>query len=747
MASKRGKKQISSAFASLGIDRPKKLQASTSSNHKVRSRWFQGRAAWPFREAPVGTLIRERTRARAALGAVPATEVWHPVGPSNIGGRMTSLVVHPEDADRIWAGAAGGGVWRSTDGGQHWEPLWHGQPTLNVGSLAMDPQNPEILYCGTGEANLSADSYAGIGVFRSTNGGDTWLLLAPAETAGLPTRIGALAIDPEDSMHLRLGGLGFSSTVPSGMFVSRDGGVTWAREGFVADGRYWCHDIAFDPRDSRVLYTSVTAQGAGSGLWKSENGGRTWRQLTEGLPFGASIGRASLAIAPANSKVIYTLLAAAADPMGAALGIYKSKDAGESWEEVGGGALDEERQISYNNTIAVHPRRYNHVICGGVDLHLTTDGGRTWRQVTRWNQERGEPDYAHADHHKVVFPAADPGRVYAMNDGGMDVSPDGGETWENRSNGLAVTMFYDLDVSQVDPGLFGGGAQDNGTLLTANGGAADFFEITGGDGGWMVLDTNDPGHLVASVYNFNIFRFRSTSGWANISPPAEPEEQASIWMCFIVLDPADSNVIVTGTSRVWRSPDDGASWSPISPFLDGSSITALEISRASSQRIYAGTENGGFFRSIDGGATWSPNLQDRLPGFTITRIASKPDDPEVVVCTVANFGHSHVFCSNDGGLTWRDIDRRRLPDVPHHVVLIPSQSPDRIYVGNDAGVFVSPDLGSSWFDLSSNLPSSMVVDLVLQEEQNTLTAATYGRSLWRLRLPPSLASGGGIAIS
>jgi len=368
-----------------------------------------------------------------------------------------------------------------------------------------------------------------------------------------------------------------------------------------------------------------------------------------------------------------------------------------------------------------------------VDLHQTKDGGRTWKKVTRWNAKRGTSSYAHADHHALLMPAARPGRVFDMNDGGMDLSEDGGATWTNRSNGLAATMFYDLDVAQSDGRMYGGGSQDNGTIITITGEPDRFFEIDGGDGGWMVIDPTTTGHLFASAYNVQIDRFRAGSGWTHVSPP-EPSPR-SFWMVYLDLDPARPTTVFVGTSRVWRSRTDGDSWQDVSGVLDGSAITAVDVGRAASRRICVGTENGGFFRSTDGGDTWSGNLASAaLPGLAITRIESHPTDADVVYLTVGNFGKRHVFRSADGGRTWRNLDEGKLPAVPYHAVAVPSGAPRTVYVAGDAGIFVSTDEGASWRDLTRNLPNVSFVDLVHHEKDGTLTAATYGRSAWRVRI-------------
>jgi photosystem II stability/assembly factor-like uncharacterized protein len=242
-------------------------------------------------------------------------------------------------------------------------------------------------------------------------------------------------------------------------------------------------------------------------------------------------------------------------------------------------------------------------------------------------------------------------------------------------------------------------------------------------------------HLYASYYHMGIHRWRNGRS-RDVSPPASKSEADAAWMVYITMDPNNPNTVFTGSTRVWRTKNDGKKWRAVSPVLDGSSISVIEIAPADSKRIYVGTENGGFFRSLDGGATWSANLAGAsLPGYTITRIDSAAKlGADFLLVTIGNFGHSHLFCSRDGGKTWEDMDNGQLPDVPHHAVVIRPDEPKTVYVGNDAGVFVSDDSGITWMNMTRNLPNVMVVDLVLHEKDRTLSAATYGRSLWRTRI-------------
>jgi photosystem II stability/assembly factor-like uncharacterized protein len=720
-------------------ERARKAESADASvhsgtTHKARSAWFQARESWPTREAPIDVLTSERARVASEVPPAAGTAQWTPVGPANIGGRMTCAVCHPSAAERLWAGAAGGGVWHSPDAGKTWQAQWHDEASLNIGALALDVQDPDVIYCGTGEANLSADSHPGVGLYRSLNAGGSWQPLAVADIAGLPRRIGALAVDPFDPSHLLAGGVAHRDGGASGLFVSTDGGVSWARVSLIGTSSYRCHDARFHPARQDVIYVTISALGMQSGIWRSTDGGTGWQQLRVGLPSPDLILRTSLALAPSDPDVLYAQMGTPGRPS-QVLGLFRSADGGDTWRSIGGQHFASERQMSYNNAIVVHPTDPDHVLCGGVDLHRTTDAGQHWTQVTRWNADRGAADYAHADHHALVMPAAQPGLVYDLNDGGMDFSSDGGATWENRSNGLATNMFYDLVVAQINGQVIAGGAQDNGTLITPDGQPDSYFELTGGDGGWVVIDPTDVNHIFSTAQGMIIIRHRSSDGFTEVSPPETSEIRSAIWMVFMAMDSSNPTTLFTGSVRVWRTTDDGDSWQVVSDSLDGSPITALEVARADSSRIYVGTENGGFYRSTDGGDTWSGNLASSvLPGFTITRLESRADDAEAVYATVANFGNRHVFRSADGGLTWVDIDRGELGDPPFHSIAVPRSHPTRVYVCGDVGVFVSDDQGATWTNLTRNLPTVMVVDLVYHEADHTLTAATYGRSIWRLQV-------------
>lgn len=710
--------------------KPRRVKSLSFNTHKARARWFENRETWPFREVNMSAYHEERARFDSTSPSSPVS--WQRAGPTNIGGRMTSLAVDPADPARLVAGAAGGGVWASSDAGQTWNALWHRQPTLNVGAVAMDPSDPQVIYVGTGEANLSADSHPGVGVFVSRDGGASWGVLADADASDLPNRIGTLVVDPNDGQHILLGGVSHSPTdIREGMYRSTDGGITWSRENGISPGRYRCHEIRFGA--GQTIFATIDARSVLSGVWRSRDGGVTWVQLQNGLPSGDHLGRGALAIAPSDQDRVYVQFSTRA---GGVRGIFRSDDEGDNWQSIAGSHFDFERQMTYNNTIVVHPTDPDHVLCGGVEIHRTMDGGANWQKRTRWNADIGDSDYAHADQHALVMPAAAAGRVYAMNDGGMDVSLDGGTSWENRSDGLEVCMFYDFTVAQSDADFYGGGMQDQGTNVTTSGGTDDHFMINGGDGGWFEIDPGNPLHFFSSSQRMRILRFRGDlqPPWADVSPlPPASAERRSVWMVYITMDPNDSQRVFTGTSRVFRTDDDANTWPAVSGSLDGSTITAIEVCRADSDRIYVGTINGGIFRSDDGGDNWSGDLSGpALPGRTVTRIAASPTDADSVFCTVGGFGHRHVFRSSDGGMVWVDADQGQLPDAPHHGLAISPTNPDHIFVAHDFGVSASLDGSATWQNITGDLPNQMVVDLAIHEANELLFAATYGRSAWVL---------------
>ncbi|MBY0506706.1 MAG: hypothetical protein K2X03_22495 [Bryobacteraceae bacterium] len=720
-----------------------------------RSQWFSDRSAQPGHEADVSALVGARAAGNPAIR-------WESLGPFNVGGRATSLVVDPREPRRVWLGSAAGGVWVSSDSGKTWESVWDDDLVQNIGALALDPRAPHSLFVGTGEANLTLDSYPGTGLYQSAGGG--WALIGGTQRADtgdpLPSRIGAIAIDHVSPRgHILLGSASTVRSEPAGLYEGHelaDGSWEWkAISGFVFGGDpqsqvpvrasvpYRCHSVLFHPERSEAI-VSVNLRGWRSGLWRCCDG--EWQQLTKGLPPSEAFGRVSLARAPSDPDVLWAYAGHRREGM---LGVFFSRNGGDTWHATGEDYFAQQRSTHYNNCIAVHPQHPDQVICGGQDLHRSTDGGQTWEQITEFNLPPHDPHYAHADHHALAI--TPDGWVYDANDSGLAFSENFGASWQTREAGLVTTMFYDLDVAPTHAEVISGGAQDNGTLVhNLNTPKGLFSRVLSGDGGWTVFNPDDASHLWGSSQHINI-AVANNGRFRDATPDGlDEEETGEVWMSYLAMDTsagrAQPRPVLLGTTRIWKTIDNGVSWKPASPVLDGSTVTAIEIADANPRFVYAGTQRGGVFRSVDGGNYWSENLAGvDLPYRLITRMESHPQNHRHVLLTIAatppaqkgaeRRAYGHVFLSLDAGLTWRNANPDlRLPNVPHTSLAFETVAPFRAFVGTDIGVFAGRWDGAkyAWENVSGTLPNVIVTDLVYHRGAQALFAATYGRGIYRL---------------
>ena len=772
-------------------------QGGAFDTHKDRSQWFYQRAAFPLRDAPPEA--HERFWEHPESYAHIADVKWTNAGPTNHAGRVTCLVIDPKNSKNLYAGAAAGGVWKSTNGGQSWDPCWPRLLNHNIGALATHPVNSNQLYCATGEGNLSADSYPGSGIYMTLDGGATWTPVFTAPDGGplsdqaraqLPRRVGTIAWGRvgENDYRIALGAVSSSESLPAALYLD-EGGFGLQPNVFWGIRSYNCYSVVFHPTKPAWLYVAIEPRGAGNGIWRSEDFGKTWRRLKNGLPPGEACGRISLANAACMPSQLYALISSRKHGV---LGVFRSDDEGENWREIGGAHFAGESQMSYNNTIAVNPLHSDNVVCGGVNLHLTKDGGATWTEVT--TGQRGNagdpfpPNFVHDDHHAVVITRE--GVIYSANDGGVAMSEDGGRTWHDRSSGIVNTMFYAADVAQSNSKVFGGGAQDSGTLIAGvpekqgepPRSETEFARVLPGDGGWLEFNPVDEEHVFGSTSDLILSRHdrghpwafgRQLSGWkpVSISPDvittAEKEQRAIAVMEIEPVRRPGLKKVWVGTSRLWQTADDGATWEPVSPFFDYSAVSAIECACSDTRVLYVGTSAGGIFRSKDGGKTWSDDMSTAMiPRRLITRIVTHPKSAEIVVAAVASTGvpgtslhrvddhgqtpeqlpYSHIFMSSDSGESWRSLDGKYLPDVVYNALTFETEEPFRLFAGGDAGVWVStiPKEGgdvtwNQWASIAGNMPNVVVSDLIYHAKDRILTAATYGRGFWRLVVEPPAA--------
>ncbi len=677
-----------------------------------REEAFRFPRAYPFEHIPEGARLRALQQAHAlemkiGKAALLAPQPrWYPIGPFTVGGRVRTIVHHPNKDGWLYIGAAAGGIWRTTDGGQTWEPLFDQGNSLSFGALAIDPNNPDVLYAATGEMSNNIDSYLGAGIFKSTDGGHSWTPI------GL-THVGAFSKIEVHRLNSRLVFAGATKSFP-GLWRSADGGQTWERT-FIGS----VTDLSLNPRDTAEIFIGV----AGRGVFRSTDGGRTWQPSSTGLP--ATLGRVCVQQAPSDPNILFALVEqGGAGGIGA---IYKSTNRGQSWSLSYQGQSDFfNGQGWYNAYIVIHPTNPNIVLAGGIDIYRTADGGATWTNVT-FGYSGGN---VHVDQHAAVFNPLNPSVVYAANDGGMYRSTDAGLTWTPINNGLAITQFYAMAIDQSKDSVNYGGTQDNGTLGSRG---ANWGAVAGGDGFFVVVDPDNPNVLYGEFPNGDLWkRNLATGSFQRITNGIDPNDPA-YWSAPLVMDPTNPQTLYHGRRRLYATYNGGASWEPISPPLTGS-ITAIGVSAAAPNIIFIGSQRGEVWRTSNGGQTWENVGKNGLPNRFVTDFALSESDPGTVYVTLSGFGTGHVWRSTDTGRTWQDISTG-LPDIPVNAIVLDPLNEQRMFVGTDIGVFATLDGGATWFPYGTGLPRAPVVDLAIHHRRRLLRAATHGRSMWEVALP------------
>ncbi|HMB68991.1 MAG TPA: hypothetical protein VKU85_06750, partial [bacterium] len=733
-------------------------QAPEGGRGPVPNEWFLVQRAWPQDDVRTDARLEAYEQARvlrAEAAALRSAAAWTPVGPTNVGGRIADLVCHPTNPNVCWAGAAEGGVMKTTDGGQTWIPKSDFESSLSMGDLAIDPTNPQILYAGTGEPNGGGGSvtYGGTGVLKSTDGGDTWTI------TGLPDSrfIGRVAVSPGDPDQVFVAALGslFSPSPDRGVYRSTDAGGSW-QQVLALNDTTGAVDVAVHPTDPDVVYAAMWERlrapdnidygGPSCGIWRSTDGGDTWSQLTNGLPSGSNLGRIGLAVAPSAPSTVYSIWA---DESGDFLGVYKSTNAGDSWTQTNDGALFNVFATFgwWFGQIRVSPVDEDVVFAVGYEVWRSTNGGATWTNVG---------SSMHVDHHALEF--ASNGDIYEGNDGGLYKSVNGGTVWSKLPD-LAATQFYAIEVDESDPTRRYGGAQDNGTNRTLTGASDNWTNILGGDGFAPLVNPVDNSYVYAQAQYGALYR--STNGGSSFSYAAGQLTGRINWSMPIVFDPSDPSVLYAGTDRVFRSTNHAAGWSAISADLtDGAgagnrvygTITTLAVAPSDPDVIWAGTDDAHVWVTTNGGSSWT-QVGLTLPQRWITRVAVDPAAANVSYVTLSGFRwdepYPHVFRSTDYGASFQDISSN-LPQAPVNDIVPDPGLPSVLYVATDTGVYVTTNLGLSWSQLGTGLPNVVVSDLRLHEITQTLYAGTYGRSMWSLPLAsvvvaagPAVEGGGG----
>lgn len=639
----------------------------------------------------------------AAYAAPPAAgSPWVTIGPRNINGRVKCLAVHPTDPQTVYAGAANGGVWKSTDGGQSWDSLWNSEESLAVGGLAIAPTNPDVIYAATGEWTPGyINVFPGAGMFVSTNGGNSW-----TQHTGLTSRrVSQVLVSPTDENIVYVAGL-------NGFEVSIDGGATWntLRTGQISDA-------VIDSTDADVMYINIVDDG----IHKTTDGGATWNLLNNG-PTGAAADWIRLAIGVAGVSGTDFVIAKRSGTL------YITKDGGSTWSTVAGS----HGGVSYHawcNLVAVSPSNEDILLAGGAGQYQRSpDGGVSWVNLIG----------LHADHHRAVFAPSSPSIVYSCNDGGVYRSDDAGATFKKVSHGLIITQFYDVSAWDTIGTVVGGGTQDQGTNFSHGG--LTWQKLLGADGGYFVIHPGNP-RIMYGEFQYTDIRkttngggiwVQCTAGITGITP----------WTGVITMDPNNPDTLFTGTQKIFRTTDGCATaWGLSSQDLTGS-VTSIAVARSNSNRVYAATTSGMIVRSDDGGATspWADKTAAPLPPIRICKdiVVDDTDEDRVLAVFGGTTGgaSSHVFVSTDGGNNWTDISSD-LPDVSVNGAVFDPNDANILYVGTDVGVFRTINGGTSWQAFDNGIPNVVISDLTADPEDQLLIAATFGRGMYKVSIAPA----------
>ncbi len=689
------------------------------------------------------------------------------IGPAFTAGRITDFAVEPGHPERFWAATASGGIWKTRNSGTTWETVFDGQSSYSIGCLAMEPGNPNVVWVGTGENNSQRSVSFGDGVYRTRDGGKNWDKLGLEESE----HIGMIAIDPRDPDTVFVAAQGplWRSGGDRGLYKTTDAGATWRRVLHV-DEDTGVNEVHMDPRDPDLMYASSYQRrrhvwtlingGPGSTIWKSEDGGESWRKTEKGLP-KVDKGRIGLDLSPVDPDVVYAIVEAA---MGEG-GIFRSSDRGETWQK-------------QSSKMSSSPQYYNELVCDPADvdkvymldtfLQVTRDGGKTWSRVERKDR--------HVDDHALWINPANTDHLLVGCDGGVYESWDAGAAWEFKAN-MVLGQYYRVSVDDTEPFYHVyGGTQDNNSQggpsrTTSRAGITneDWYVTVGGDGYEALAEPGNP-DIVYTMWQYGgLVRYDKKSREAvDIKPreaPGEPPVKWN-WDSPLIVSPHSPTRLYFAANVLFRSDDRGDSWTQVSPDLTRQldrnqlevmgrvwgvdtvsknrstsfygNIVSLSESRLVEGLLYVGTDDGLVQVSEDGGGSW--RAVDAFPGVPelsyVSRLEASKHDPDTVYLAFSNHKMGdfkpYLLVSEDRGRTWASI----AGDLPEREIVWSlgedAEKPGMLFAGTEFGVYFSPDRGGRWIRMKSGLPTIAVRDLDIQEREGDLVLGTFGRSFYVL---------------
>ncbi len=711
---------------------------------------------------------------------------WKHIGPLRMSGRVTDVAVPINRPFTFYVATASGGLWKTINEGTTWEPMFDEAPSGSTGAVAVAPSDPSIVWVGLGEANILRSTMAGTGVYKSVDEGKTWQHMGLADSHHV-ARIIVHPVHPE-IVYVAACGHEYTSNEERGVFKTTDGGMTWTKV-LYEDEWTGAIELSMSLTEPDTLYASMWHRvrrawsdplpGPGGGIYKTTDGGATWKKLSEGLPAPGKIGRMGVAVAPSNAQFVYVLVdnhefaRQAKDDELDSYGrqrkdviigaeVYRSTDAGATFEKMSGDDKEIKGLFSTYGWVfgqlRVHPTDPATIFCLGVPLLKSADGGKTFLVV----------DYSqlHGDHHALWIDPANPNYIINGNDGGINISYDGGTTFKNLEN-LPCVQFYNVAVDNEKPFNVYGSIQDNGSWsgpsnhVPGRHPESRWRSIPGGEASYIAVDPEDPNTLYSESFYGNIMRSTTTPRATKSIVPKPGADEPPLrgqWLAPFVLSPHNSRIIYHGMNFVFRSVDRGEHWDRISPDLTRNNperqgnisfatMTTLSESSLKFGLIYAGTDDGQVHVTRDGGLNWKSLTRGLSQDKWISRVVASRFKEGTVYLTqngkTDNDFQAYVWRSDDYGETWQDISGS-IPGGPVNVIFEDPRSVEILYLGTDLGAYVSRDRGQTWSVLGSNLPITFVHDLVVHPRDFIAVIATHGRGMFTLDVtslvPPAEAA-------
>jgi photosystem II stability/assembly factor-like uncharacterized protein len=728
---------ISSCLREKSGHKPQDLLAEKN----FPNEYFFMQRTWPDSKFSVKAYEQAMHEARTAA-AVKSTGFdaeWTVQGPGNIGARANTIAVHPTDENIIYAGFSNGGVWKTTDGGASWAPIFDDQLWPAIGDIAIDPNDPETVYAGTGDPNITFYPMLGDGLYKSTDGGATWTNLGPMA----PRIISKIILHPTKPgvIYVSTMGLPFERNNDRGLYKTSDGGATWQQVLFISN-QAGITDVVMDPFDPNTLYASgwdrirnneeSIVDGPGARVFKTTDGGDTWMQMTTGLP-AEDMGRTSLAISSTNPGVVYVRFAGTDSQLA---GIFKTENGGTNWNPIDITGLEDALGGFgwYFSRMAVNPLDDNELYILGVEIWHRDPATGLWESINPpWWQY-----IVHADKHDLVFSASN--TMYLATDGGLYKTADNGANWEDIED-IPTTQFYRVAYNPHAPDLYYGGAQDNGTT---GGNAASFGEwerIYGGDGFQPLFHPGDPQVFYVETQNGSI-SVTDDGGysWYGATDGISGSDRRN-WDMPYIMSPHNPDVFYTGTFRVYKST------AGVYPYFEAISedltdglilnpryhnISTLSKSPILEGLLYVGTADGNVWRTDDDGTTWT-EISAGLPDRYVTEVKASPEVQDRVYVSHSGYKDNEfiprLHRSDDRGSIWEDISGN-LPNLAiNDLYVLPGHADSILFAATDGGIYGTLDSGESWERLGTNMPYVPSFDLEWNPVHNQLIAGTFARSI------------------